>query len=211
MGNKNYSDAKISKYFLKMSSINKNIPNMTEISKKLGLSNATVSRYAKKKGYYNFGEMRAKFNKTLGSDFAPFNDLGLSNFLKYEKIKIHSSKSTKIIRDFLINRLSFLPTNISVATNDSVFNKNTILIFISLTGESNSMKKYIDNLNTPTLIITTKKISEFNNKKNIEQILLNDFNPIIRNHYEINNSIVKIINWLNEAINIYELKRENNK
>ncbi|NQZ66015.1 MAG: hypothetical protein HRT99_02210 [Mycoplasmatales bacterium] len=212
MANKNYNDIKLSKYFLKKSRNNEQIPFMTIISKELGISNATVSRYAKKKGYYNFGEMRAKFNRTLDIGYESFDDKNLEKFLRYKRIVIDSSISTHVIRDFLIGRLSFLPSYIEKGINvEEKYNNETLTVFITITGESNKIKTLLENLKNPILIITTNKIKYLCDKENITQIELNNFKPVLINNYDINNSIINIMKWLNDVINIYQLKMENEK
>ncbi len=195
MANKNYSDSKLSKYFLEKSKDNVEIPYMTTISKEIGVSNATISRYAKRKGYYNFGEMRAKFNRTLEIGYESFDDKGFSKFLNYEKIIIDSSVSAHLIRDFLVERLSYLPTHVSKNENDEEkFDSNTLLIFVCITGESKKLEKLSKNSNLPILIITTNIINEFCKKNNIFQIELTKYKPTLMNNYELNNTVLNILN-----------------
>ncbi len=64
------------------------IPYMTKITKDTGVSISTISRFAQRSGFYNFAEMRAKFNVKLGDSAEIFNNGGLSNFIKKAKRKL---------------------------------------------------------------------------------------------------------------------------
>jgi len=62
------NDKTLSKYFAEKINKSETIPFMTEIQKDTGVSIATISRYAKRKGYYNFSELRAKINQGDAED-----------------------------------------------------------------------------------------------------------------------------------------------
>lgn len=208
MGSKNYSNAILSKYFLKMGEANKEIPYMTEISKQTGVSNATISRYAKKRGFYNFGEMRATFNKTLTTTFAEIDLKGFDEIFSHKNIKIATSKSTEIMGEFLRQRLRFRNIAIEIVDKDTVWNKDDFTLFISLTGESQRIKDYIKKSIGHKMIIATK---ESDLPKDVKQIVLHEYSLEIRNTYDIANSMLRIVTWMNEIINIKEIQLDNEK
>lgn len=209
MGSKNYSSTKLSKYFLKMSDENREIPYMTEISKSTGVSNSTISRYAKKKGFYNFGEMRATFNKTLNSSFASIDTGGFDEIFKHKNIKIATSKSCKVISDFLQMRLRWRNIPIEIVDRDTVWNQDDFTLFVTLSGESESIKKYMSKSVGAKMVVSTRKSNL--NKKGVQSVILPEYDFEIRNTFDVCNSIMKVMNWMNDVINIREIKEDNEK
>ena len=206
------NDKIISKYFINKSIYKQMIPSITIISRETGVSISSISRYSKKKGFYNFGELVASFNKTLNKEFEEFNIFGFDMFYRYDKIWINHSKSTYILSEFLKERLYFTNKHINILNDYSLIENNDLIILTTISGESYKIEKILKQLlllKNKIFIITTKKINlELNN---CTQIVLKSFKPSSRSEYDIYNSIIKMIEWLNSSINIYQIKESNKK
>lgn len=206
MSDKKYNDAKLSAFFREKEKNKEEIPYMTIISKNTGVSNATISRYAKKKGFYNFGEMRAAYNKKLLVSFDNIETKGLEEFLMYGRINIITSKSTEIIGMFLKERLEFTNKDITIVDGDTTatWDKDTVTIMVSITGESHRIRCYLQDIKGKIIFITTEKIEGVS--KNITQVVLSDYKIEIRNSYDISNAIMRMMNWLNNLANIIQIE-----
>ena len=207
MGAKNYNDIKLTLYFNKLSNLRSEVPFITKVSKETSVSNATISRYIKKQGYYNFGEFRATRNREIHAIKKESNDRGFNKIFEYDRILIITSVSTKIIGTFLKERLEFSGIDIEIVTENTTntWDKDTLTLLITLSSESISVNKYLDSIKGNMLFISTKAI---NKRTNLKQIILEEYSISARNSYDVFNSIVRIINWLNSVINIYQI---NNK
>ena len=204
---KSNNDSIISEYLSELSNKKIDIPYITVISKDTGISNSTISRYARRIGYYNFGDMRASFNKKNKDKVANLESKGLEYIYKYDNIKIISSKSTKTIGEFLKKRLEFIG-NVELGLEKEKCSKNDLVIYTTISGESKKITDAIKNCIGNKILITTlfnKTLS-----KDIRQVVINEHAIKIRNSYDVSNAIVNIIVWLNERINIEEKRIKNN-
>lgn len=205
---KNHSDGILSEYFRTKTKMNELIPYMPVISRETGLSNATISRYSKKKGFYNFGEFRAKFNKSLEINHEPINTNEMNELFNYKSIKVVTSKSTEVIGNFLKGRLEFL-TDVELVNKNTTWHCDDLTIFITLSAESKRIQEAVLKSKGKKILITT--VINPNLPKSVKQIALPEFKVEIRKAYDIWNSILKVMNWINNRINIQQIKIENSK
>lgn len=209
MATKSHNNVKLSEYFIKKTQKGEKVPYMTTISKDTGISVATISRYAKRKGFYNFGELRAAFNKNLDvvEKAQPIHTI--NKYWNSKDIKICASKSTEVIGLFLKQRLEFLDSTVEITNEETDWKKGSLTIFITLSGESRKFRETFEKAKGKKIVVSTQEIKDID--PSIKQVVLSKFEPSKRNVYDISNSITKIINWFNETINMFEIKRMNDQ
>ncbi|MBX4209621.1 MAG: hypothetical protein K4H23_00080 [Mollicutes bacterium PWAP] len=142
---KNENDIKLSKYFKSSIENNKLIEIMKQVSLETGISNVTISRYCRRKGFDNFGNLISSINKSMQANFNKTKEyLNLINQSKDENIIIVTSKSCSPTACFLkellkINRYKV----ILVSKLNDIKKYNYKTFFISRTMESLTVEKYI--------------------------------------------------------------------
>ena len=208
------NDEVLSNYINKRAEEGLDVPFMTKISKDTGVSVATVSRFAIRKGYYNFAQMRAKFNThNFNNDF---DDRGLLTFLKNKtgKLYIVSSKTTKILPLHLQNRLSLMGINSTILENGvnleegyAKIKKGDRVIFFSVSGETLSFHKWVDTKKENFVaFISTKQTKAKSNLTNF--ITLSEYIPVSNSKLDKSKTISQMFNWLDKIINIYQIDLE---
>ena len=204
------NDSKLSQYILGRSKAGKGLPYMTVIAAESGVSVATISRYAKRKGFYSFAEMRATFNKGLISP--TFNDFGLvEKIQKAKKITVVSSDFSKVIGEYIHARLKYLKKNIEIIGKEDFdkhideIPKSNLIICISMTGWSlrveKTIKRKIDN---DVVLLTAANYKSKRNKLTV--ISLEEYKMENDEHFEGWKTIRNVYNWVDDVLNIYHLK-----
>lgn len=204
------NDAKLSKYILNKTKEGQNLPYMTVIAAESGVSVATISRYAKRKGFYSFADMRATFNKGISQP--SFDDYGLVNkIMKAKNVVVVASHFTKVIGEYINARLSYLKVPVSIIRDKDFDEKiseipeESLIICISLTGWSLRVEKTIErNPSNDIVMITTVKYKSKNKKVSVIPLTEYDFDS--DDHFEGYQSIRNVYLWLDDALNILHLK-----
>lgn len=204
------NDAILSKYILNKTSEGKSLPYMTVIAAESGVSVATISRYAKRKGFYSFADMRATFNK--GITQPNFNDYGIVDKILHAKhVVVVSSHFTKVLGEYIHHRLSYLKIPVSIIRESQFDEKvnaiedDSLIICISLTGWSLRVEKTIkQNPKNEILMLTTVKYKT--KHKKVSVIPLTEYNYDSDDHFEGYQSIRNLYNWLDDSLNILHLK-----
>ena len=186
------------------------VPYMTKISKDTGVSVATISRFAQRKGYYNFAQMRAKFNTDNFNK--EYEDRGLLTFLKNKtnKIFIVSSKSTKVLAFHSQQRLSsigleaiIIENNVNLEEGFRDIQKDDRILFFSISGETLSFHKWVDTKKTNlAVLVSTKNTKAKSNYTNF--ITLEEYKPVSKSKLDICKTINQMFNWLDKTIDIYQ-------
>ena len=207
------NDKKLSNYFRDKAAENNQIPYLPKISEETGISTATISRFAKRKGYYNFSEMRAKFNKSI--EHNEFTDQGLGKFLKHIKkhtLYLISSKSTRILSLHIKLRLELIGINAVILKNDitlsaqfDLIQKGDRVMFFSISGDTNSFHKWTKTKKiNETIFISTKKSTAENDHTNY--IILKEYKPVTYSKLDVSESVKNIFLWLDQIINIFQIE-----
>lgn len=204
------NDSKLSKYILNKTKEGKNLPYMTVIAAESGVSVATISRYAKRKGFYSFADMRATFNKGLAQP--SFDDFGIvDKILNAKNIVVVASHFTKVLGEYIHSRLSYLKVPVSIIRDKNFDEKineipeDSLIICISLTGWSLRVEKTIkQNPNNEIIMITTVKYKT--KHKKVTVVPLTGYGYDSDDHFEGYKSIRNIYNWLDDCLNILHLR-----
>ena len=207
---KTKNDETLSNYINKKIEDDLDIPYMTKISKDTGVSVATISRFAIRKGYYNFAQMRAKFNtENFNNDY---NDRGLITFLKNKTSKVYivSSRSTKVLAFHLEQRLTIIGLDATLINNDANLEdgfkdvqKDDRIIFFSISGETLSFHKWVNTKKTNlAVLVSTKNTKAKSNYTNF--ITLKEYVPTSNSKLDISKTINQMFNWLDKTIDIYQ-------
>lgn len=204
------NDSKLSKYILSKTKEGKNLPYMTVIAAESGVSVATISRYAKRKGFYSFADMRATFNKGLAQP--SFDDHGIvEKILDAKRVVVIASNFTKVLGEYIHSRLSYLKVPVEIIREkdfDKQINeipKDSLIICISLSGWSLRVEKTIEqNQSNNIILITTVKYKT--KHKKVAVVPLTDYGYDSDDHFEGYQSIRNIYNWLDDCLNILHLR-----
>lgn len=146
-------------------------PKIITVANETQISPATISRYARRRGYMSYSDMLSSLirEKAKGT----IEDRGFINFLKEAKINdseivIICSYFTDVIGVHLKARLASLNFKVRIAQQDlsqelPSLQKNAVVIGITLTMESARAIKAIDFLkksNHKTFVVTTVDVPE---------------------------------------------------
>lgn len=204
------NDAILSKYILDKTKEGHTLPYMTVMSKDLGISVATISRYARRKGFYSFADMRATFNKGLSK--SSFNDFGIvDTIMDAEKVVIVASNFTDFLGEYVYARLRYLKKRAEIIRREN-FDKeikeiddNALIICISLTGWSLRVEKVIkENPNNKIAMITT--VNYKSKHKKLQVISLKEYFSDKNDNFEGYTSLRNIYMWIDDCLNIIHLK-----
>lgn len=213
---RNTSNSEIlSEYFLNKSINKEQIPTLRIISDETGIDVSVISRYAKRKGFYNFPELRAIFNKSLEAQETNQIDHGLLDFLRKNKsFSIVTSKSTILLGIYIKERLSALGLKATImpliSTFEDIeetfkFDEGDAIIVTSLSSDSSRVEKFVkQNKQSQIFYITTEEITTANS--NLSICILKECRYIKRDSYEVFKTIRKIMNWLDDVMNIYHIE-----
>ncbi len=211
------NDIKLSEYFQKCSMEQTEIPYMTKITKDTGVSVSTISRFAQRSGFYNFAEMRAKFNVKLGDSTEIFNNDGLSNFIKKAKsIFIIPSVNTVTLGYHLRERLNEMKINTDMrhyktdkVTEFSRIPKDASVIVFTLSGRSLWYEEYVKfGPKNKTLLVTTSKHEGSHPKIKVINKPKFEFGA---GAIQKNKSIRKLLNWIDDACQEMQIGKFNTK
>lgn len=208
----------LSEYFLNKSINRELIPTLQKISKDTGVDISVISRYAKRKGFYNFPELRAIFNKSLLATQIDDIDHGFLNFLRtHDSFSIITSKSTIILGIYIKERLSALGIKATIMPLISTyedqeesftFDKDDSLIVTTLSSDSDRVSKFVGkNKDRQIFYITTEDITT--KRENLKLCVLREFKYIKRDSYEVFKTIRKIMEWLDDVMNVYHIETMN--
>ena len=200
------NDAILSKYILNKTNKGEQLPYISEIAKETGVSIATISRYAKRRGYYSFGELRANFNKNENKE--NFDDKGLTEFfLESKKIAIVASKFTEILGLLIRNRLNDLRMPVRIVNNYEELEPDEEVLAITLSGDSLKIRKLLDSgiKNNIRLLTTTGKYKD--KRENVTTITLDEFEYIQDDRFDGHMIIRKIFIWLDDILNIVHIRK----
>ena len=211
------NDRKLSEYFSKKIRTGLSIPYITKISNETGISISTISRYANRKGYYNFPEMRANINNQLeNSPGQLINYTFVKNFIKKyknKKIVIASSVSCQSIGYHFAKRLDSINIKSRFIDNsyenkNNIFkniSKNEVIIFITISGQSAWLSSLIQDYKNTVLVISMNHLNTLPKKyENISILSKHDFITAY-NKYE---SVRKIFLWVDDILNTIVLENE---
>lgn len=208
------NDKILSEYFSNKIRGGISIPYITQISSETGISISTISRYANRKGYYNFPEMRANINNQIENGDEQFNKYNfVKDFVlkrKNKKFVVATSVSCQSVGYHISKRLSDLDINCrfienSSANKDEVFKNidDEVVIFITISGQSAWFSSLINNHSRSSIIISMDHLNDLpNNYKNIAISSKNDF-VTIYNKYE---NVRKIFMWADDILNVLTLE-----
>lgn len=210
------NDARLSKYILERTKNNKPLPYMTVIAEETGVSVATISRYAKRRGFYSFAEMRASFNKEL--EKAAFNDHGFVTWLEKASafnVVVITSQFTATLGHLINTRLKELKVSVRIVDiHDNIdqelakIKKEDYIIAISLSGQSARVNKTFDKLkNNHTYFITTMPIKRVV-PKTFKVASLTDFMYTQDDKFEGHKTVRELFNWIDDCLNIFHIKRK---
>lgn len=205
------NDLLLDKYIEKKIKESKKIPYMTSISQDTNISIATISRYAKRKGFYSFAEMRAFYNKSKKKKV--LQDYGLIKEIENSKsVIIITSKFTKMLGVYLRDRLNYLRiknTMIDKNNYEEIENvsSDSLVIAFSISLESLFLAKALNKLekNKKILITSVKYKKAFENVKTIE---LTQFNYENDYKFEGFDTLRNIYLWLDDCLNSLHLKQK---
>lgn len=212
------NDKLLSHYFAKKIEKGEEIPYITKISEDTGVSVSTISRYAIRKGFYNFPEMRAKINNDLNEDGEQFDnyshirDLFLKS--KDKRFVVATSVSCQSIGYHITKRLVDIDISCrfidhQLLTKDdaySTINSDEVVIFITISGESAWLSSLEKRNKNETIIISMQDLGSL--PQNYTSILIpkkEDFSSVY-NKYQ---NIRKIFLWADDILNTLtiELKK----
>lgn len=202
MKNKSANFIQLENYFNDLVNSNQDIPFITGASIETGISAATISRFAKQKGFYGYPDYRASL---MNSVTGPEKDLTFSeeaiklfDFLSNnDKIVIYTSQSTKPIGHFLLDRLKTFKEDVVML--EDLFALSTAeygAITISVSNESARVDKFLSGSKKFKEVISISCLPK--NKKN--EIVLSDMMYSKRTNTELFKSMRKMNNWIQETI-----------
>ncbi len=186
---KNHNYLALEDYFKNIVRDNKEIPFITKSSIETGISAATITRYAKCKGYYGYPDMRSdmmkKISKSANGEKAFSSEaIKLIDFLNNnEKIIIYTSISAKPIGYFLMDRLKTIKSDVYMLEDITLFSTlDYAAIAITISGESARIEKFLNNKKKfkDTLLITCSE-----NMKPYNSIILDEYMYVSRTNTEL--------------------------
>lgn len=152
MNSKNQNYLKLEKYFAQCIESNIEIPFITKASVDTGISAATITRFARKNGYYGYPDMRSELLKKITVGIKEEKEytakaIKLMEFLhQNEKIIIYTSVSTKPVGYFLLDRLKTMKSNVVMLEDLSTLSTlDHAAITITVSGESARIEKFMKN------------------------------------------------------------------
>ena len=204
------NEIKISKYIIKKSNKGNDLHYIKVMAKEIGVSAATVSRYAKRKGFYNFSAMRAKFNES--NKIKVFDDLGLVDFLlKSKEVAIVPSIKTKPHCELLSHRLKEVGINCWIVDFNNYkedlanIKKATSIICLNFIEESLRTREAMKIKKNKIMIIDY--IDKQSKKKNIKKITLQRVEEEYNHLLEQSSISREMYLWLDEVLNIFTLSK----
>lgn len=204
------NEIKISKYIIEKSNNGVDLPYIKIMAEEVGVSASTISRYAKKKGFYNFSAMRAKFNES--NKIRVFDDFGMLKFLlKAKEIAIVPSLKTKAHCELLALRIGEAGINCWVVDFNkykeelSILKKRTSIICLNFLEMSLRVKEAMKNAKNEIIVIDY--IDKNINQKNIKKITLQKAEEEYNHLLEESSISREMYLWLDEVLNIFALSK----
>ena len=159
---------------------NESITTINNVANMVGVSNSTVSRYVRRRGFENFGAMKVYLNRSSGTDerLKPFFKIIKEN----EDFFVTSSVGATPIASRIKRHLKKIGKNIHNGPTQT--SKN---IIVSIMGETSVLSKYIGTFDF--LIITTRDAKY---PKNSIKIIIDDLNPLSTDYYDVANAIADL-------------------
>lgn len=164
------NEKRLWEYFEDKAKLNQ-APKIITVASETNISPATISRYARRRGYMSYSDMLSCLLRENAK--GQINDKGFIDFLKQAKaddaeIVIICSYFTEVIGMHLKIRLSNLNFRVRIAQQDlnvdlPLLSKNAVVIGITLTMESARALKAIEFLkksNHKTFVVTTVDVDE---------------------------------------------------
>lgn len=176
------------------------IPCITDIQNKTGISAPTISRYAKKIGFYSFADLRSTYMKTINERTKiSLKAKKLLDFLRGNaKFAIVTSLSTRAVGEFLADRLKAMKYDVIIAKNDLSETSNRASIIITISGESLRTSNFLRNhkTNVNRLLITCVK----SNSK--DAISLDEYMYRDRTINELFKTLRNVNEWIQKTLDV---------
>lgn len=186
MSRKNLSIEKLNMYFKNKKA------NINIVSRETGISKPTISRYIKKIGYESYSEFLYEHREK-----EIINTYNLLEIIKkYKYIYVASSKSSIILKEYMLIKLNSL--GIKAKELKEKIEKNALILFLSLSGSSRSLEKTVEQYSQQIVCVST--IKPIIKNKNLKSMIVKEANFGRKDDKQIMLSIDGLIDFIKREI-----------